>query len=68
MFLVGGAGLAVGFCAVGAVSIGVFSFEGVAFGILAAGAICYVWLAMGAISVGVHALFTLSDSLGERPG
>jgi RNA polymerase sigma factor (sigma-70 family) len=58
-------GLAVGFCAVGAVSVGVFSFGGVALGFLAAGAICYGWWAMGAISVGVHALGSLSATAWE---
>ncbi len=58
-------GLAVGFCAVGAVSFGVFSFGGIAFGLLAAGAIGYGWWAMGAISVGVHAIGSLSATAWE---
>lgn len=58
-------GVAVGFCAVGAVSIGVFSFGGIAFGFLAAGAVCFGWWAMGGISVGVHALGSLSATAWE---
>lgn len=58
-------GVAVGFCAVGAVSVGVFSFGGIAFGFLAAGAVCYGWWAMGGISVGVHALGSLSATAWE---
>lgn len=58
-------GLAVGFCAVGAVSVGVVSFGGIGFGIIAAGAICYGWWAMGAISMGVHAVGSLFASAWE---
>ncbi|GAB5561909.1 MAG: sigma-70 family RNA polymerase sigma factor [Synoicihabitans sp.] len=58
-------GLAVGFCAVGAVSVGVLSFGGIGIGILAAGAICYGWWAMGAVSMGMHALGSLFASAWE---
>lgn len=58
-------GLAVGFCSVGAVSIGVFSFGGVALGFLAAGAVCLGWWAMGAVSIGVHAIASLSATAWE---
>ncbi|MEJ6733583.1 MAG: hypothetical protein QNK90_16060 [Opitutaceae bacterium] len=54
-----------GFCAVGAVSIGVVSFGGIGFSIIAAGAICYGWWAMGAISMGVHAVGSLFASAWE---
>lgn len=53
-------GLSVGFCSVGAISVGVFSLGGIGLGVLTVGAVSLGWWALGAVGVGVHALGSLS--------
>lgn len=58
-------GWAVGFCSVGAISVGVFSLGGIGLGVFSVGAVCLGWWALGAVGVGVHAMGSMSATAWE---